>query len=118
MLDPSRHALHGCGYGEEIARSYRAIGIAVAFEAVALERWRKRRIRGRDRQTLESRRRGHDQPLLIDPRACREILRRVADHDIVTADRFSHGDVDHGHLMALRHALPKWQTARQPRSHG
>src|SRR5262249_61214640 len=82
MLDPSRHALHGCGYGEEIARSYRAIGIAVAFEAVALERWRKRRIRGRDRQTLESRRRGHDQPLLIDPRACREILRRVADHDI------------------------------------
>src|SRR6516162_2612111 len=49
VLDYSRDALDGCGYGEQVASSHRPIGIAVAFKCVALEGRRERCVLGRNR---------------------------------------------------------------------
>jgi len=117
VLDYARDALHGCSYGEQIASSHRPIGIAIAFKCIALER-RERRVLGRDRQPFECRGSRHDEPLLIDPGACRQYLRRVADYNIITADGCAFSEIDERYLVALRHALAKCGPRRQLRTCG
>ena len=60
MLDNAGDTLHGCGDAEDVARSDRPVGIAVALERVAFERRRERRIVGRKRQAIERRRGRHE----------------------------------------------------------
>src|SRR6516162_8148709 len=56
--------------------------------------------------------------MLVDPGACRQHLRRVADHDIIAADWCALSDIDQSYLVALGHVLVKRGTRRQLRTRG
>ena len=118
VLDYARDALDGCSYGEQISSSHRPIGIAVAFKYIALEGRCERCVLSCDRQPFERRGGRHDEPPLIDPRACWHYLRGVADYDIITADGCAFSEIDQRYLVALRHALAKCGPRRQLRTCG
>ena len=56
--------------------------------------------------------------MLVDPGACWQHLRRVADHDIIAADWCALSDIDQSYLVALGHVFVKRGTRRQLRTRG
>ncbi|SOY63831.1 hypothetical protein CBM2589_A70004 [Cupriavidus taiwanensis] len=103
-------ALHRGGNAEDIARADRAVGIAVALEGIAVQR-RQRRHAGADRQVLQPRRRRHPDHALVDPAAARQVLERVADHDVVANHRVAFAQVGQCYLVALRDGFGQHQAA-------
>ncbi|MDT4850837.1 hypothetical protein FQZ97_850020 [compost metagenome] len=111
-VENPRHALHGGGDGEQVARAQAAVGVAVALEGVAGQ-WRQlgRRVGGG--QAFKRTRRRHHQPLLVDPSSRRDGYAGVADDHVVASHGGARGQVHQRHLVPLGHSLDQHRTVGQ-----
>ena len=111
LSNHARHALHGGGDGQQVARANRAIGVQKAFKTVALEGQRLGHSQAGHGQLAELLRRWHLQLALLHPGACSDVLQRVADGHVVAAHCGAGGNHLQGHLVALGHPLSQHQAA-------
>ncbi|MCY1417904.1 hypothetical protein D9M71_334500 [compost metagenome] len=105
MVQHAGHALHGGGDAEDVAGADGAVGIAIAFEGIAFKRRQGLGYRVGHGQAVKRWRRGHFQLGFLDPTALHQVLLGVADNLAITDNLGALGNVDQGHLMALRDAF-------------
>ena len=102
VVGDARHTLHAGGDAEDVARAHTAVGIAVALEGVALQRFPVSRLARCKRQSIQCRRLGHPQHRFVNPAPARDRLPGEADHLAVTQHRRVPGDVNQRYLVSLR----------------
>jgi hypothetical protein len=110
-LDGAGDALHAGRDREDVAGADRTIGIAIAFERMALQRRQRDRVGVRLRQIVERRRVGHLHQRLLDPTAFRDRRCGMADDLAVAANDFALSDIGEGNLVSLRNLLDQPQPA-------
>jgi hypothetical protein len=94
----------------------RAVGIAVPFERVTLERGRQRGLDGRDRQAIERAGCGHFEQALVHPAAGGNGACGVANGDVVAQHRIARRQIDEGDLVSLGNPLDERESGRKLRA--
>ena len=112
-FDHARDTLHRGGDGQDVAGAHRAIGIAKAFECVALQRGQRRGFDGGHGQVVQLTSTGHVQQTFVHPAACGNVLPRMANRDAVAQHRAVGGQVNQRDFVALRHLVAQHQPAGQ-----
>ena len=116
VIDDAGDALHGRRDRQHVLGADGAIRIAVALEAVALQRRQGHRHLVRQRQRRQRRGFGQPHQRFFDPGTTRDRLLRIANDFAIAKDRGILSQVGERDLVPLRHVLAQRQAVVKDRA--